>query len=298
MGRSIGVVMTANIVAGLIEDHKLVGELLLYPEDPEETHGLIDLPTDPLCDVICDLISALKPADAKLDAIGIAMPGIVREGVVEDSPNLPQLKGARIADKMSALLRDRGITAPLALFNDADASAAGLAATRKQLDKVVRVWTLGNGIGFGRYPDAAGPFEGGHTIVSMDPKETYCGCGGVGHLEGIMGHRAMRLRFMDMEPEEIFANAKQGDARCADFVKRWHRALAAATATSIHIDGPGRFYFTGMNIAFLEISLLKQYLWDMVKMSPLQSYTLEALPETPELAVIGAGAAAELDRQK
>jgi hypothetical protein len=53
-----------------------------------------------------------------------------------------------------------------------------------------------------------------------------------------------------------------------------------------------------MNIAFLEISLLKQYLWDMVKMSPLQSYTLEALPETPELAVIGAGAAAELDRQK
>jgi glucokinase len=298
MGRSIGVVMTANIVAGLIEDHKLVGELLLYPEDPEETHGLIDLPTDPLCDVICDLISALKPADAKLDAIGIAMPGIVREGVVEDSPNLPQLKGARIADKMSALLRDRGITAPLALFNDADASAAGLAATRKQLDKVVRVWTLGNGIGFGRYPDAAGPFEGGHTIVSMDPKETYCGCGGVGHLEGIMGHRAMRLRFMDIEPEEIFANAKQGDARCADFVKRWHRALAAATATSIHIDGPGRFYFTGMYIAFREISLLKQYLWDMVKMSPLQSYTLEALPETPELAVIGAGAAAELDRQK
>jgi predicted NBD/HSP70 family sugar kinase len=297
MGRSIGVVMTANIVAGLIEDHKLVGELLLYPEDPEETHGLIDLPTDPLCDVICDLIYKLKPSDAKLDAIGIAMPGIVREGVVEDSPNLPQLKGARIADKMSALLRARGITAPLALFNDADASAAGLAATRNQLDKVVRVWTLGNGIGFGRYPDAAGPFEGGHTIVSMDPKETYCGCGGVGHLEGIMGHRAMRLRFMDIEPEEIFANAKQGDARCADFVKRWHRALAAATATSIHIDGPGRFYYSGMNIGFLEMSLLKQYLWDMVKMSPLQSYTLEALPETPELAVIGAGAAAELARQ-
>jgi glucokinase len=297
MGRSIGVVMTANIVAGFIEDHKLVGELSLYPEDPEETHGLIDLPTDPLCDVIGDLISALKPAEAKLDAIGIAMPGIVREGVVEDSPNLPQLKGARIADKMSDLLRARGITAPLALFNDADASAAGLAATRNQLDKVVRVWTLGNGIGFGRYPDAAGPFEGGHTIVSLDAKETYCGCGGVGHLEGIMGHRAMRLRFMDMEPEEIFDNAKRGDTRCADFVKRWHRALAAATATSIHIDGPGRFYFTGMNIAFLDISLLKQYLWDMVKMSPLQSYTLEALPETPELAVIGAGTAAALARQ-
>src|ERR1700757_1061367 len=112
MGRTIGVVMTANIVAGFIENHQLTGELLRYPDDPEETHGLIELPTDPLCEVICERISALKPADAKLDAIGIAMPGIVRNGVVEDSPNLAQLKGARIRDKVSATLRERSITAP------------------------------------------------------------------------------------------------------------------------------------------------------------------------------------------
>jgi glucokinase len=36
----------------------------------------------------------------------------------------------------------------------------------------------------------------------------------------------------------------------------------------------------------------------MVKMSPLQSYSLEAIPETPELAVIGAGTAAELDQTR
>jgi predicted NBD/HSP70 family sugar kinase len=301
MGRSIGVVMTKDITAGLIEDHRLIGGIRRYPEDPEELHGLIDLPTDPLVDVICDLIAALKPQGSteaeKLDAIGIALPGIVRAGVVEDSPNLGQLKGAKIAQKVEAVLHARGVRAPISLFNDADASAAGLAATRNQLDKVVRVWTLGNGIGFGRYPDAEGPFEGGHTIVSLDPKETFCGCGGVGHLEGIMGHRAMRLRFMDMEPEEIFANAKQGDQRCTDFVKRWHRALAAGTATSIHLEGPGRFYLTGLNIGFLDLAMLKQYLWDMVKMSPLQSYSLEAIPETPELAVIGAGAAAELEKR-
>ena len=298
MGRNIGVVMTADITAGLIENHQLIGELRRYPEDPDEDHGLIDLPTDPLVEVICDLITSLKPTAGPLDAIGIALPGIVRNGVVEDSPNLAQLKGARISEKVDVVLRTRGITAPISLFNDADAAAAGLAATRNQLDKVVRVWTLGNGIGFGRYPDADGPFEGGHTVVSLDPKETFCGCGGVGHLEGIMGQRAMRLRFMDMEPEEIFANAKTGDQRCADFVKRWHRALAAGTATSIHLEGPGRFYFTGLNIGFVEIPLLKQYLWDMVKMSPLQSYTLEAIPETPELAVIGAGTAAELGQKR
>jgi glucokinase len=36
----------------------------------------------------------------------------------------------------------------------------------------------------------------------------------------------------------------------------------------------------------------------MVKMSPLQSYSIEAIPETPELAVIGAGTAAELDQKR
>jgi predicted NBD/HSP70 family sugar kinase len=298
MGRSIGVVMTNNITAALIENHQLIGELRRYPEDPDELHGLIDLPTDQLVEVICDLIIALKPEKDHLDAIGIALPGIVRAGVVEDSPNLGQLKGAKISQKVDAVLQARGLHAPIALFNDADASAAGFAATRNQLDKVVRVWTLGNGIGFGRYPDADGPFEGGHTVVTLDPKETFCGCGGVGHLEGIMGHRAMRLRFMDMEPDEIFANAKQGDQRCADFVKRWHRALAAGTATAIHLEGPGRFYFTGLNIGFLDVNLVKQYLWDMVKMSPLQSYTLESVPETPGIAVIGAGTAAELEQKR
>src|SRR5205823_234904 len=130
--------------------------------------------------------------------------------------------------------------------------AAGIAATRGQLDKLVRVWTLGNGIGFGRYPWAEGAWEGGHTIVTLDPKEKFCGCGGVGHLEGIMGHRAMRRRFLDLEPEEIFDNARRGDSRCAQFVTRWHRALAAATATSIHLEGPGKFFVTGPNARFID----------------------------------------------
>jgi glucokinase len=298
MGRSIGVVMTNDITAGLIENSHLIGALRRYPEDPDEHHGLIDLPTDPLVELICDLITALKPASGELDAIGIALPGIVRAGVVEDSPNIAQLKGARVSQKVEATLQARGVKAPISLFNDADASAAGLAATRNQLDKIIRVWTLGNGIGFGRYPDAPGPFEGGHTVVTLDPKETFCGCGGAGHLEGIMGHRAMRLRFMDMEPDEIFANAKKGDQRCSEFVKRWHRALAAGTATSIHLEGPGRFYITGLNIGFLDLVLLKQYLWDMVKMSPIQSYSVESIPETPEIAVIGAGTAADLEQKR
>ena len=129
------------------------------------------------------------------------------------------------------------------LANDADAIAAGVAATRGQLNKLTRVWTLGNGIGYGRWPYVDGVWEGGHITVTLDPKERFCGCGGVGHLEGIMGYRAMRLRFLDLEPEEVFANAKQGDARCREFVDLWHRALAAATASFIHLAGPGPLLF-------------------------------------------------------
>ena len=90
-----------------------------------------------------------------------------------------------------------------------------------------------------------------------------------------MGYRAMRMRFLDLEPEEIFANAKKGDARCREFVDLWHRALAAATASFIHLAGPGRFYFTGHNVGFLELPLLRSHLETMVKMSPLLSFSLE-----------------------
>lgn len=283
--------MAERLVVGLIEDHK-VSALREYPEDSAEDHGLVEIPSEDLCDMICNQIVALVPENEDVTAVGVALPGIVRNGVVEDSPNLGQLKGARIGEWIEETLQEQGRHYSVDVFNDADAVAAGLAAIKGQLDRLIRVWTIGNGIGFGRFPYAEGPWEGGHTVISLDPKENFCGCGGRGHMEGIMGHRAMRLRFMDMEPDEVFAAAKKGDKRCVQFVELWHRALAAATATQIHLEGPGRFYFTGRDINRLDLSLLKQYIWEMVKMSPLQSYTLEVVQEDSELSIIGAAAAA------
>lgn len=126
-------------------------------------------------------------------------------------------------------------------------------------------------------------------VVTLDPNEKYCGCGGLGHLESIMGHRAMRLRFLDMEPEEVFAAAKTGEnPRCAEFAILWHRALAAATATSIHMTGPGKFYISGPNARFVNLAFLNRCVQDMVKMSPLQGYVFEVVERSDEIAVIGA----------
>ena len=108
-----------------------------------------------------------------------------------------------------------------------------------------------------------------------------------------MGHRAMRLRFLDLEPEEVFADAANGDPRCEAFVKLWHCALAAATATSIHMDGPGEFYVTGHNARFIDLAQLDRYLHDFVKMSPLQGSRFEVVATSDDVGVIGAAVNAE-----
>ena len=293
MAKTIGVTLSEQVLAGLVVDHKLVGELQRFPANEDDRDALIEMHTDALVQTICEQVMAAANGEKDLAGVGVAVPGLIKNGVVEEAPNLPQLKGARLRDLVGAQLRERGIEAPVTILNDADGVAAGLAARHGKLDHMIRVWTIGVGIGHGRYPFAPGVWEGGHTVVTLDDKEAYCGCGGRGHLEGIMGYRAMRLRFLDMEPEEVFEAAKSGDSRCMEFKRLWHKALAAATATSIHMAGPGKFFLTGSTIHFLDLPMLKDYMQQMVKMSPLQSYSLEVVEESAETRVIGSAVSAE-----
>ena len=305
MEKTIGVVLSDRVTAGLISAdghhaHRISGPLRSFPEASDDESALVELHTEGLVKAICEQVMLAAGSGRDFAAIGVALPGIVRSGVVEDSPNLPQLKGARIAELLSSELASLGIDAPVHVLNDADAMAAGLAAATGKLASFLRVWTLGVGIGFGRYPFSPGIWEGGHTVVTLDEKENYCGCGGRGHIEGIMGHRAMRLRFLDMEPEEVFAEARRPlreagpDApRCRDFVRLWHKALAAGIANSIHMDGPGKFLLSGFNVRFVDLALLKDYVHQMVKMSPIQSYSLDIVEDNIETRVIGSAVAAE-----
>jgi glucokinase len=288
MSKTVGVLVMEHIAVGLVEHNKVLGSPRTYPEREASLDALQAMPAESIGDCIQKQIQTVAKGE-KISAIGLGFPGVIRRGVVEDSPNLQQVKGF---DFQSALSAGSGAV-PVRIFNDADAMAAGIAATHGKLHKIIRVWTLGNGIGFGRYPWSEGVWEGGHTVVTLDPKENFCGCGGRGHLEGILGHRAMRLRFMDMEPEEVFANASLGDARCSEFVTLCHRALAAATATSIHMDGPGQFFVTGPNARFIDIPMLDRFVHEMVKMSPLQGSRFEVISTTDEVGIIGAAVNAE-----
>src|SRR5207253_2656483 len=214
MRRTVGVLVMEHIAVGLVEDHKVLGSLSIFPEKPQSLDPLQSMPAEGIVDCIRQQVEKVAGGE-KIAAVGIGFPGIIRGGVVEDSPNFHQAKG------------------------------------------------------------------------------NFCGCGGRGHLEGILGLRSMRLRFLDLEPEEVFENARAGDARCAEFVMLCHRALAAATATSIHMEGPGMFFVTGPDVRFIDIGLLDRLLHEMVKMSPLQGSRFEVVPTSDEMGIIGAAVNAD-----
>ncbi|GAC1633444.1 MAG: hypothetical protein NVS9B14_08210 [Candidatus Acidiferrum sp.] len=292
MSKLAGVHVVQHIATGLVENNRVAGGVHSFPEKGDSHDALLSMPADDIAAVIAEQVKSVAAGQA-LDAVGIGFPGFIRNGIAEESPNLQQMKGFHLQKAVEAALAKAGIKVSVGLFNDADATAAGIAATRGVLHKLNRVWAIGNGVGYGRFPWTEGVWEGGHSVVSIDPKERFCGCGGVGHLEGFLGYRAMRMRFLDIEPEEVFENAKAGDARCSDFVMQCHRALAAASATSIHMAGPGPFYLTGPNTGFIDVGLLDRLVHEMVKMSPLQGSRFELIPENDELGVIGAAVNAE-----
>jgi glucokinase len=278
-----GVSITEFIAAGIVEGSTL----------PHGVHRFTDpqgmsLRRMGAGDIVERIQRCVEPvlAGQPVQAIGIALPGMVHRGLVLECLELPQLKGLDLGAMLSS-----AFGRPATIVNDADAAAAGLTPAHGWPGRPTRVWLLGKGVGFGHFPLLEGIWEAGHCVVTLDPGETLCPCGGRGHMEGIVGEYAMRHRFMDLEPEEIFAGAAEGDQRCASFAVLWHRALAAAVATSIHLEGPGPFFIGGSSAQFVRLPLLDRYLREMVTLSPLLGSVVKVLPISQELQIVGAALA-------
>ena len=207
MPKTVGVLVMEHIAVGLVEGNKIIGPLNLYPEQGDFGRRAA-IACRPKASATASSSRSRRSRKVKrLTRSASAFPGVIRNGVSRRFPQSAPGERLPPADRCCLNGLAGGSSVPVRVFNDADAMAAGIAASRDKLHKLIRVWTLGNGVGFGRYPWSEGVWEGGHSVVTLDPKETLCGCGGRGHLEGILGHRSMRLRFLDLEPEEVFANA-------------------------------------------------------------------------------------------
>src|ERR1022692_1604503 len=158
MGLAIGVRAAGERIAvGVVEENRLVGPIRRYPEEGGESDSLAETPAEAFGDLLRIEIQEAG-GGAAIEVIGIGTPGIILDGVIEESPNLKQLKGMKLRELLASAFPASSIL----ILNDADAVAAGIAATRGQLDKMVRVWTLGAGLGLGCYPRIEGVWEAGH----------------------------------------------------------------------------------------------------------------------------------------
>src|ERR1700680_971010 len=108
MARSIGVVVSEHIAWGIVEGHSVVGAITSFPLEGSGADVLHAMPADELVRRIADEIKALAEGQP-LEAIGVAFPGIVRNGGIEESPNLNQLKGAPMELVMRAALAERKV---------------------------------------------------------------------------------------------------------------------------------------------------------------------------------------------
>ena len=144
MGKGIGIVISERIAVAVVADNAISGPLRSNPEDRTIADSLHGVPAELIVQRIADEVRALGLKEAP-DYIGLGMPGILRKGAVEDSPNLIQFKGINMRELVSAAFTPIFGKISVSIFNDADVMAAGIAATHGHLDRLIRVWTLGTG---------------------------------------------------------------------------------------------------------------------------------------------------------
>src|SRR5260370_127614 len=137
MRRIIGVTTADHVAAGVVQGTQPSSPIRVYPSQDSAGDQLATMPTDETAQCIRREIEALADG-SPVDAVGIGFPGIIRAGIIEESPNLQQLKGAHMQDAISSALAEAGIRTPVSIYNDADIVAPRLAAARGQLEQNIR----------------------------------------------------------------------------------------------------------------------------------------------------------------
>src|SRR3954462_9408517 len=111
MPRSIGVVASRYLWAGVV-DGTTLGSVRIYPEPGDPHIDLKSLPVDEIMDVLRRQILELA-AEGPVESVGAGLPGIVRCGIIEESPNLGQLKGLHVTEDLRNRLKANGLNVPV-----------------------------------------------------------------------------------------------------------------------------------------------------------------------------------------
>jgi glucokinase len=184
-------------------------------------------------DSILELAGELCAQEPRPAAIGIAIPGLVRDadGVVLDATNLG------LNDVPMRELASRRLEPAVAVLHDVRAAALAeglLGAARGHSDYLLL--TLGTGVGAAVVIDGR-PYMGAHGLggelghVSVDPHGPGCRCGGIGCLEALASAGALARRYgQGADGEEVAARAGAGDPAAVEIWSDALDALALAIA--------------------------------------------------------------------
>ncbi len=75
MRRTVGVLVMEHIAVGLVENHKVVGSLNVYPEQVPSLDPLQSMPAEGIVDCIRQQVEKVTKGE-KVAAIGIGFPGL------------------------------------------------------------------------------------------------------------------------------------------------------------------------------------------------------------------------------
>ena len=219
-----------------------------------------------LADAIIEFLASQKLGPGNLVGVGVASAGLILNGEVKTSPNLPHWEGLKLRDGLS-----RGLGRRVLLENDVNALAFGewkLGAGKGASSMVCLA--LGTGVGGGLVLDGR-LFRGSQGLgaelghMSIDLKGRPCLCGSLGCLEAYAGARAIRLsaesalahgeagaaslrRFLggkDPDPEQLHLAAKSGKSLAIRIFDEAGRALGVAVANLVNGLNPDLFVLAG-----------------------------------------------------
>ena len=243
-------------------------------------------------DRLISLIQEVKPRDETIDAIGIAVPGIIdpQKGIILTAPNLPEWVGVPIPQLIT-----KEIGAPTFLGNDANLAALGewrYGAGRGHHDLLYL--TVSTGIGGGVISNDQ-LLVGAHGLaaelghITILPNGPMCGCGQRGHLEALASGTAIAAFIAQQlaegcqsslsgtpDAKAISQAAKSGDKLAKKAFQRAGYYLGLGVANYLMVFNPSIVIFGGGvsnvgNLLFkpmqetLEKSVLSErYLQDLV----------------------------------
>jgi len=232
MGYAIGLDIGGTHVEGVAVNERLeIVKRMKIPLPKNKTKKIV---TEKLFECVESL-----SREKGMKAIGIGVPGLIKNSVVFRSPNLTFLDGMDFRGLF------KKYKARIVADNDVNCMAFGEAVKRKARNMVVL--TLGTGIGggiviYGRvYRGSSFAGEVGHMTIKFDGHR--CTCGNTGCFEEYAGARGVRrlsseLLGKSIEPKDVYELAKSGNKKALQVWSEYGRMLGVGLANLVDALDP------------------------------------------------------------